>query len=75
MCLRLLFIVTVFWNLDHILNKRESGYDLRPQSFLGSFGGTARGFARLISMEEKNLVELTCLQFFHEQNQWLHVEN
>ena len=26
--------------IDHFLNERKSGYDLRPQSFLGSFGGT-----------------------------------
>ena len=26
--------------IDHFLNDRKSGYELRPQSFLGSFGGT-----------------------------------
>ena len=26
--------------IDHFLNERKSGYELRPQSFLGSFGGT-----------------------------------
>ena len=26
--------------IDHFLNETKSGYELRPQSFLGSFGGT-----------------------------------